>query len=366
MHPRCYILPVRKLKFLAWLLCLLLVCVLGLTTVRHSELLQAAQVHRGMAFYVLLTLLLAIPVSLVTIGSVYLLELLLIGWSRSSLRLLWEGRASVKLDMLAIAINRLPLRRLTYLLSFGFLYVVDTPTAQHAKISFTHFLPSWGLQVAGLVLLQSFFSYWMHRLEHTIPALWALHKFHHSADRMSILTSERNTQLTKGVEEMVLFLPLALLSSPTAPQPAAASPLFVLFVAYFAYRVFIHFNSFLVHSNLRTDYGWIGRWLLVSPNMHLLHHAKAPAYHDKNFTFDLVIWDRLFGTYASCDPAVIGSVPLGLADNPFDSPGSVKGVLRDYFLTPYIVFWQELRKGLKAWLPVRPGAAVDAGETLEA
>jgi hypothetical protein len=90
--------------------------------------------------------------------------------------------------------------------------------------------------------------------------------------------------------------------------------------------------------------------------MHRLHHATSPEYHDKNFTFDLVIWDRLFGTYATCDATVIESLPLGLGDNPFDKGSTTRSVLGAYFLTPYIEFWNTLRTGFKAWLPVRTPA----------
>jgi sterol desaturase/sphingolipid hydroxylase (fatty acid hydroxylase superfamily) len=214
-------------------------------------------------------------------------------------------------------------------------------------------LPLWGLQITLLVLCGSFISYWMHRLEHTIPALWALHKFHHSADRMSMLTSARQTQLAKGVEEVLLLIPLALLGNPIAPKPVVGSLSFVIVAIYAAFRTFTTINMYLCHSNLTTDYGWIGRWLLVSPRMHRLHHAASRSYHDKNFTFDLVIWDRLFGTYATCDALAVANLPLGLDENPFNSRDTIKGVLRSYFLTPYLVFWYELRKGLKAWLPAR-------------
>jgi sterol desaturase/sphingolipid hydroxylase (fatty acid hydroxylase superfamily) len=193
----------------------------------------------------------------------------------------------------------------------------------------------------------------MHRLEHAIPVLWSLHQFHHSADRMSIFTAERRSQLMRGVEAALLLVPLALIAAPTAGKPAASSPVFVLVGVYFAYATFLRINGYLCHSNLTTDYGWIGRWLLVSPRMHRLHHAAAPEYHDKNFSSDLVIWDRLFGTYASCDAATLPIVPLGLDDNPFNSSSTVGGVLRDYFVTTLTVFWRALRTGIKAWVPAR-------------
>lgn len=345
----------KIIKRLASLLGFLLACGLLVITAHREPLQQLASAHRSVAFYLLLTLLLAIPTSLVTLAAAYLLEWLFVGWSRSSLKALREARASVRLDALSAAMKLLPHRWLGYVLSLGLLYAADTHLLQPANVSVTHLLPWWGIQVVCLVLFQSFIAYWMHRLEHTIPALWALHKFHHSADRMSILTTDRQTELTNGVEQVLLFAFLALLSEPTAARPDAASPLFALVVAYFVYRTFMGVNHYLCHSNLSTDYGWIGRWLLVSPRMHRLHHAISPQYHDKNFTFDLVIWDRIFGTYASCDAAAADSLQLGLDDNPFNSGRALSRVLRDYFLTPYIVFWHALRKGFKAWLPAPLG-----------
>ena len=343
----------RRIKLLAWSCCFILVCGLILLPAGRGHLEHFVSGHRGVTMYVLLAVLLAIPARIVTLATAFIFELLLVGWSRSSLKTLWEARASAKVDALSIAMTLLPLGPLGYILSLGLLFAIDTHVLKPENISLTHFLPLWGIQVTILVLFHSFINYWMHRLEHTIPALWALHKFHHSADRMSIFTSERRTVLAKGVEETLLFIPALLLSDPTAPKPVLGSLSFVMVAIYAAFRIFTSFNMYLCHSNLTTDYGWIGRWLLVSPRMHRLHHAESRDYHDKNFTFDLVIWDRLFGTYATCDASAVADIPLGLKGNPFNSSGTVTGVLRNYFLTPYLVFWHELRKGFKAWLPDR-------------
>jgi sterol desaturase/sphingolipid hydroxylase (fatty acid hydroxylase superfamily) len=343
----------RKIKLFAWLLCFIFVCGLIVLPAGRGPLQHFVSAHPGVPIYLLLALLLAIPGNIVTLVTAFLFEWLMVGWSRSSLKTVWEARASVKLDALSIAMTLLPLGRLGYILSLGLLFAIDTHSMKPQNISLTHFLPLWGIQVAVLVLFQSFISYWMHRLEHAIPALWALHKFHHSADRMSIFTSQRRTVLAKGMEEALLFIPALLLTDPIAPKPALGSLSFAMVAIYAAFRIFIGFNMYLCHSNLTTDYGWIGRWLLVSPRMHRLHHAASCSYHDKNFTFDLVIWDRLFGTYATCDASAIADIPLGLDDSPFNDQSTLIGVLRNYFLTPYVVFWYELRKGFKAWLPAR-------------
>jgi sterol desaturase/sphingolipid hydroxylase (fatty acid hydroxylase superfamily) len=343
-----------RVKRLIWLISFLLPC--GLLVVSGSaHLHQLVSARSEAPFFLAVSFFWVIPASLITLVAGYQIEWLLVGWSHSSLKLLWEGRASVKLDVLSMAMNLLPHRLLGYALSLGLLYVIDTHAAQSTGISITRFLPSWGIQIAFALLFQSFIAYWLHRLEHSIPALWALHKFHHSADRMSILNSERQTDLLKGIEATLRFLPFALVAESDISKPAPGQAAFILVAAYFAYRTFLRVNSYLVHSNLSTDYGWIGRWLLVSPRMHRLHHAASAEYHDKNYTFDLVLWDRLFGTYATCGSDAVENISLGLdEDNPFNGDKTAKAVVRNYFLTPYIVFFQALRAGFGAWLPARP------------
>jgi sterol desaturase/sphingolipid hydroxylase (fatty acid hydroxylase superfamily) len=335
--------------------CLLLACALlivpGAEVVRHF-----ADAHRAVPFRLVTSVLLVLPAGLLTLGAAYLLELSFLGWPRSSLRTLRHASASVRLDVLCTAMLLLPYRLPVYVLSLGLLYVIDKDLMQSPNL-LTHLLPTWGVQAGCILLLSSFVGYWLHRLEHAVPALWALHKFHHSADRLSIMTAVRQTALTRALEQLVLVLFLFLLTEPVAPKPALASPWFIIVVVYFLYRTFIRVNQYLVHSNLTTDYGWVGRWLLVSPRMHRLHHATNPEYYNKNFTFDLVLWDRLFGTYASCDAASLDRISLGLDHGPFNSGRSLGAVLRDYFLTTYVVFWRELRKGPTAWLPARPAQA---------
>ncbi len=346
-----------KLKLLGRLFSLAFACGLVILVRWHGELQAFASAHRDVTFYLALALFLTIPARFIGLAAAYLIELLLVGWSRSSLKMLRNPQASVKLDVLAIIVTTLfPIRHLGYLLSFGLLYVAQLYEQQHIDISLTRFLPVWILQIVCFVLFQSFLQYWMHRLEHSIPALWAIHKFHHSADRLSILTSARQTQFTRGVEQALVLLPAGLLTAPAAAAPGMASPLFVAAVIYLVYETFILINGYLCHSNLATGYGWIGRWLIVSPRMHRLHHATLPAFHHKNFGFDLVVWDRLFGTYATCPAAAdVRTIPVGLEDNPFNNRNDFVGVLREYFLTTYVVFWRELRKGFVAYLPMRAG-----------
>jgi sterol desaturase/sphingolipid hydroxylase (fatty acid hydroxylase superfamily) len=248
-------------------------------------------------------------------------------------------------------VMQLPHKNFDYILSLGLLYIIGTRLPQPTGLSVAQWLPSWGLQAGCALLLSSLVSYWIHRLQHSIPALWALHKFHHSADRLAILTTFRGTKLEGVLDSVLRILPLAILSVPIAAKPTPASPWYVLAAIYFLFTALTRLNSFLIHSNLDLGYGWAGRWLLVSPQMHRIHHCNSPVYYNRNFSFDLVLWDRIFGTYVHCDHAA--QLPVGLVDNPFNSSDSIKGVLRDYFLTTYMELWRALRKGHMAWLPAR-------------
>jgi sterol desaturase/sphingolipid hydroxylase (fatty acid hydroxylase superfamily) len=344
----------RVVKSLCWALGFLLAWALILLAMWHGQL-QQLGAHRVIALYFVLIAVLAIPAKFLALAGAYLVELLLVGWRRSSLRMLWKPSASVRMDMVTIFMQLLlPQRYIGYVLSFGLLYLISLGTLHLNHFSAARLLPTWGLQVVCVLVFQSFLQYWKHRLEHAIPAFWALHKFHHSAESLSLLTSARTTQLAQAVDTGLVFVPAAFLTGATAPVPSLHSPAFAIAAVYFAYSTFVGINGYFVHSNLTTDYGWIGRWLLVSPRMHRLHHARAPSYHDRNFTFDLVIWDHLFGTYAACAPDTDPlTIPLGLEENPFNTHRSVSGALREYFLGTYVVFFQEVRKGLRAWIPIR-------------
>jgi len=58
-----------------------------------------------------------------------------------------------------------------------------------------------------------------------------------------------------------------------------------------------HTLQIVNHSDFDWTYGWIGRWLLMSPGMHKVHHSNNPEHFNKNLGNLFVIWDRLFGTY---------------------------------------------------------------------
>jgi sterol desaturase/sphingolipid hydroxylase (fatty acid hydroxylase superfamily) len=99
---------------------------------------------------------------------------------------------------------------------------------------------------------------------------------------MSLMVSARNHPTELALEPFTRVWPLALFS---------ISPGYLLLIN----SVDI-FYQYLVHIDARWSWAWFGRWILISPLAHRIHHSPLPEHFDKNFS-TLVIWDRVFGTW---------------------------------------------------------------------
>jgi sterol desaturase/sphingolipid hydroxylase (fatty acid hydroxylase superfamily) len=141
------------------------------------------------------------------------------------------------------------------------------------------------LDIVIYLLVVTFFDYWSHRILHTRP-FWPLHRFHHSATEFNSLTVYRNHPALAAWDPLVQMWPVALL--PMTPSFSAYWPVVV---------ILWHTLQMVNHSDFDWTFGWIGRWVLMSPGMHKIHHSNNPEHFDKNLGNLFVIWDRIFGTY---------------------------------------------------------------------
>ena len=149
---------------------------------------------------------------------------------------------------------------------------------------------------AALFIVDDFVRFIMHYLEHRIPALWELHKVHHSAEVLNFMTAERHHPLA-----LLLFQLAASLGV------IAVNAAFILLVpGHISATALLGGNIFWVATNLiggtlRHSPVWISfgprieRWL-ISPAQHQIHHSTSPEHFDRNFGGSLAIWDRMFGT----------------------------------------------------------------------
>jgi sterol desaturase/sphingolipid hydroxylase (fatty acid hydroxylase superfamily) len=127
--------------------------------------------------------------------------------------------------------------------------------------------------------------YWSHRAQHRIRLLWAHHNVHHSSEYFNLSTALRQGWLPPIVAVLaVLEIPAALLGVPP----------WVIFMAHSINLLY----QFPLHTE-RVDKLWAPiEFLFVTPSHHRVHHGVNNPYLDKNYGGILIIWDRIFGTYA--------------------------------------------------------------------
>ncbi len=142
-------------------------------------------------------------------------------------------------------------------------------------------------------LLWDFCYYWNHRLGHEISILWAAHAVHHQSEDYNLSTALRQTS-TSFLFSWIFYVPLYLIGFP-------AEVLITVGAANLIYQ-------FWVHTQHVDRLGVIDR-ILVTPSNHRVHHAQNERYIDKNYGGILILWDRMFGTFAEEsreEPVVFG------------------------------------------------------------
>jgi sterol desaturase/sphingolipid hydroxylase (fatty acid hydroxylase superfamily) len=275
----------------------------------------------------------ALPASVLMPVLAFLVETLWVGWDRASLRKLLSGNRNCVRDFLYAAFALLPVQfAAKAILTFGVIWLTDKVITPHISWNLTAYLPWWPLQYLGVVVIGTFFQYWQHRILHMVPVLWETHKLHHSALEMNLLNLHRESPFTTGVADLLIFVPLAIFGvNESMKRGGELGIVDLAFMALFmSYSIFNVLNHYLIHSEIRTTYGWFGRWIFISPVAHRVHHSKLPQYWDKNFSVSLVIWDRLFGTWVEGDTDEARQTPLGFKDNIYNQ----QNPMIDYFWLP--------------------------------
>jgi sterol desaturase/sphingolipid hydroxylase (fatty acid hydroxylase superfamily) len=149
--------------------------------------------------------------------------------------------------------------------------------------------PAWLAVVASLLLLD-LAIYLQHVLFHAVPVLWRLHRMHHADLEFDVTTGAR-------FHPLEILLSMAIKLGVVAALGAPAVAVLIFEVLLNATSMFNHGN---VHLPQRLDRAL--RWLVVTPEMHRVHHSVLPRETNSNFGFNLPWWDRLCGTYRA-EPA---------------------------------------------------------------
>jgi sterol desaturase/sphingolipid hydroxylase (fatty acid hydroxylase superfamily) len=145
-------------------------------------------------------------------------------------------------------------------------------------------LPPWAAFIAALLLLD-LAIYLQHVMFHAVPVLWRLHRMHHADIDFDVTTGSRFHPV-----EILLSMLIKLAVIVAIGAPAAAVVVF---------EIMLNATAMFNHANLRLPlpFDRVLRWIVVTPDMHRVHHSIRPDETNRNFGFNLPWWDRLFGTY---------------------------------------------------------------------
>ncbi|HEY5601622.1 MAG TPA: sterol desaturase family protein [Gammaproteobacteria bacterium] len=135
------------------------------------------------------------------------------------------------------------------------------------------------------VIVMDFIIYLQHVMVHAIPALWRLHRVHHADLDYDLTTGARFHPIEIILSMLIKFATIAVLGPPV--------------VAVVIFEVILNAMAMFNHGNVRLPDGIdrVLRWLVVTPDMHRVHHSVEDDEANSNFGFNLSWWDRLFGTY---------------------------------------------------------------------
>ena len=162
-------------------------------------------------------------------------------------------------------------------------------------------VPMWASVPAAVIALD-LAIYLQHVLFHAVPGLWRLHRMHHADLEVDVTTGTRFHPI-----EILLSMVLKLGVVAALGAPA---------VAVLAFEVLLNATSLFNHSNVRMPAGLerVLRWVVVTPDMHRVHHSAAARETNSNFGFNLPWWDRLFGTYRDQPAAGHGAMTVGIVE----------------------------------------------------
>ena len=148
-------------------------------------------------------------------------------------------------------------------------------------------MPIWLYTIVGLLLLDLIGAYLVHLIEHKIKWMWRFHLIHHSDTWIDTTTANRH----HPGESVIRF------AFTTLGVLIVGTPMWMVFLYQTISVVATQFN----HSNisLPKKLDLILSYIIVSPDMHKVHHHYVLPYTDSNYGNIFSIWDRIFGTYMS-------------------------------------------------------------------
>ena len=167
--------------------------------------------------------------------------------------------------------------------------------------------PYW-IKVAIALLVLDLAIWFQHLVSHKVPIFWRLHRVHHADRDIDVTTAVRFHPIEIALSMLWKILVVVLLG---------ASPF-----AVFLFEVILNACAMFNHANIALP-SWLDgvlRLFIVTPDMHRVHHSVVRNEHDRNFGFNLSLWDRLFRTYLAEPKAGQEGMIIGLTPYQTEAP----------------------------------------------
>ncbi len=194
---------------------------------------------------------------------------------------LWPRRVRWPHNLALVALNSLILRLLFPVAAVGF----ALRGAERGWGLLNAFdLPFWWAFALSIIALD-LAIYLQHVMFHAVPLLWRLHRMHHADADFDVTTGARFHPVEILLSMLIKLAVITVLGAPAA--------------AVLVFEILLNATAMFNHANLRLPepVDRILRFVLVTPDMHRIHHSMEVLEANRNFGFNLPWWDRLFGTY---------------------------------------------------------------------
>jgi sterol desaturase/sphingolipid hydroxylase (fatty acid hydroxylase superfamily) len=252
-------------------------------------------------------LLLFLPIPLL-----FLLELAVTGWKGSSVAALGKPGRSGRWEIAFLVLQVTGARKfLSNLCFFGLIAYIGFAMGDYT-LGLLKGYSAW-VQVPAAMFLYDFLHYWNHRIRHTSLWIWQVHEFHHSSTTVNLFTSYRVHPLDNFIRVVTIAIPFQILLGLDLENTLVITILSSL-------------PGIYAHARIDYDFGWLGRYVFVTPRFHQLHHAITLNRH-ANYGHAFVFWDRLFGTYIAPE-APIAQIQQGIEDNFYERESPLKAMLK--------------------------------------
>jgi len=144
---------------------------------------------------------------------------------------------------------------------------------------------TFSLAIVLSIIALDFVIYLQHVLVHAVPVLWRLHRVHHADPDIDVTTGLRFHPIEIILSLLIKFAAIVVLGAPV--------------IAVVIFEILLNAGAMFNHANVRLPLALdrLLRWVIVTPDMHRIHHSVEDDEANSNFGFNLTWWDRLFGTY---------------------------------------------------------------------